>query len=200
MRSRPRPIGIPASSELQPAGAGSLGDLFHAAVKQKAIAVENDLRDRALLTELRDALADLARRLLVAGRLAFECGGRRGHQRAPALVRDHLGVDVPVATEHAQSGPRIGAEHGAAHARPPPSPRHRLESGCHRCYLPAAPAALPALRRICSPAYLMPLPLYGSGGRSARICAHTSPSTCLLLPSMVTIVWRSTLASMPGGS
>ena len=39
----------------------------------------------------------------------------------------------------------------------------RLRSGHFRHYLPPA---LPAFRRICSPAYLMPLPLYGSGGRS----------------------------------
>src|SRR5262250_681713 len=102
MRSRPRPIGIPASSELQPGGAGSLGDLFHAAVKEKAVAVEDDLGDGVLLTKLRDALADLARRLLVAGRLALEHRGRRGHQGAPALVRDDLRVDVAVAAEHAQ--------------------------------------------------------------------------------------------------
>src|SRR5215471_14957915 len=38
-------------------------------------------------------------------------------------------------------------------------------------YLAPAPAFLPTLRRITSSEYLMPLPLYGSGSRSARSLA-----------------------------
>ena len=44
------------------------------------------------------------------------------------------------------------------------------------------PAVLPALRRIVSSMYLMPLPLYGSGGRKLRIFAAAPPSSCLSMP------------------
>src|SRR5919199_725317 len=45
------------------------------------------------------------------------------------------------------------------------------------------PPALPAFRRICSPTYLIPFPLYGSGGRSERSSAATCPTTSLSAPS-----------------
>src|SRR5688500_4437571 len=45
------------------------------------------------------------------------------------------------------------------------------------------PPALPAFRRICSPWYLMPFPLYGSGGRRLRSSAATCPTTSLSAPS-----------------
>ena len=62
------------------------------------------------------------------------------------------------------------------------------------------PAALPALRRMTSSEYLMPLPLYGSGSRSARISAAVCPTFCLSMPVMV--MWpvlASTAMSMPSG-
>ena len=42
--------------------------------------------------------------------------------------------------------------------------------------------ALPTFRRTCSPAYLTPLPLYGSGGRVRRMRAAISPTSCLSIP------------------
>lgn len=44
----------------------------------------------------------------------------------------------------------------------------------------------PALRRIRSPVYLTPLPLYGSGGLRLLILAATSPTCCLSAPEIVT--------------
>src|SRR5258707_339388 len=41
---------------------------------------------------------------------------------------------------------------------------------------------LPSLRKMYSPAYLTPLPLYGSGLRKARISAATWPTFCPSLP------------------
>src|ERR1019366_9573894 len=46
-------------------------------------------------------------------------------------------------------------------------------------YLPA----FPALRRICSPWYRTPLPLYGSGLRRLRLLAATSATCCFSMPS-----------------
>ena len=64
----------------------------------------------------------------------------------------------------------------------------------------AAPV-LPSLRRMISFAYLMPLPLYGSGGRSARILAAVRPSRCLSTARTVSLVClASTSAVTPSGS
>src|SRR6266705_755859 len=62
-------------------------------------------------------------------------------------------------------------------------------------YLPA----FPALRRICSPAYRTPLPLYGSGLRSLRMFAATSPTCCLSMPSTTNLVGVSTRNEIPSG-
>src|SRR5690606_24892913 len=48
-------------------------------------------------------------------------------------------------------------------------------------------ADLPALRRNCSPANLIPFPLYGSGARNERILAATCPSNCLSIDSRVMV-------------
>src|SRR5689334_22458787 len=60
----------------------------------------------------------------------------------------------------------------------------------------AAPvlAALPALRRICSSTYLMPLPLYGSGFLMRRIWAAVSPTSCLSMPVTVMTFFSTVMA------
>src|SRR5262245_59040894 len=63
----------------------------------------------------------------------------------------------------------------------------------------AACAVLPALRRTFSPWYRMPLPLYGSGGRTLRISAATCPTNSLSTPSIFTCVLLSTVTLMPLG-
>src|SRR5687767_15930534 len=59
-------------------------------------------------------------------------------------------------------------------------------------------AALPALRRICSSTYLMPLPLYGSGFLMRRICEAVSPTSCLSMPLTV-MMFFSTVTAVPSG-
>src|SRR6185295_14984142 len=61
------------------------------------------------------------------------------------------------------------------------------------------PAVLPALRRIVSSMYLIPLPLYGSGGRKLRIFAVAAPSAWRSMPERISR-FLSTLAEMPSGS
>src|SRR5574340_979973 len=65
---------------------------------------------------------------------------------------------------------------------------------------PAALPALPAFLLMTSSAYLMPLPLYGSGLLNALISAATCPTTCLSGPLIVTRVDFSTTAFTPLGS
>src|ERR1700704_3742740 len=116
MRSRPRPIAITVLLELQSGGPRAVGYLFDAAVEQEAVAVEDHRGDVALAAQLGDALADLARRSLVAGRDAVELHRRHRRDRTPALVGDDLHVGVAVAAEHTQSRPLVGAAHAPADA------------------------------------------------------------------------------------
>ena len=51
-----------------------------------------------------------------------------------------------------------------------------LQKGITGYYLPV----LPSLRRMISLEYLIPLPLYGSGGRTARTLAARAPTRSLL--------------------
>src|SRR3546814_7037371 len=60
--------------------------------------------------------------------------------------------------------------------------------------------AFPTLRRMCSPAYRTPLPLYGSGLRSLRMLAATSPTSCLSIPATPSFVGPSTAKVMPSGA
>jgi hypothetical protein len=50
-----------------------------------------------------------------------------------------------------------------------------------------------------SPAYFIPLPLYGSGGRQPRISAATCPTNCLSMPLIMIIVGFSQTMPMPVG-
>ena len=60
-------------------------------------------------------------------------------------------------------------------------------------------AVLPALRRTCSPSYRMPLPLYGSGLRTARTSAANCPTCCLSVPLMTMCVWSGQVTFKPLG-
>src|SRR5207244_12471104 len=127
--------------------------------------------------------------------------GRRDRGlRLARAVGDHLHVGGPAAAEDGEPGPRLGAAHPLAHPRPATSARDGGRIGAHQ-RVPAAPAAaLPALRRMRSSAYLTPFALYGSGGRSSRSAAAAWPSSSRSAPSSVIITWRSTLADSPGGT
>src|SRR3989344_904940 len=65
-------------------------------------------------------------------------------------------------------------------------------------YDPAAFPALPALRRITSFSYFIPLPLYGSAGRTFLILLATSPTKALSKPETV-ILFSAVLKLIPSG-
>src|SRR5690606_841886 len=158
-------------------------------------AVEHDRRDPRLLRPLGDRLAHRRRTLrLRAGELAV--GDR--HERAALDVVHELRRHV--------------LERAIDHeARPLGRPCNLLANSQMAAYAPLRPVrlandphhlppALPALRRICSPAYLIPFPLYGSGGRSLRISAATWPTTSLLAPSTRICVGVVAVSLIPSGA
>lgn len=56
--------------------------------------------------------------------------------------------------------------------------------------------ALPTFLLTFSSSYLIPFPLYGSGGRIARIVAAIWPTVSLFMPDIVRLVLFSTLIEM----
>src|SRR5690606_24269114 len=64
----------------------------------------------------------------------------------------------------------------------------------------ADPNALPALRLMTSFSYLKPLPLYGSGGFSFRICAANWPTCCRSAPRTIRLVGLGTSTVTVGGT
>src|SRR5262249_14325582 len=149
---------------------------------------------------LRDELAHDLRRGDVAPRFRLAAEVRRpavhGHERTPGGVVHHLGIDVVEAPEHGEPRP-LGAAPGP---RAPAYVRDLApldpDLGPHCC----AHAFLPTFRRMCSSAFFMPLPLYGSGLRSARSLAAVCPTRALSGPLRVMDAWRSTSACTPSGS
>src|SRR5436853_469828 len=90
---------------------------------------------------------------------------------------------------------------GPAHAPPnPPMSEVARHAPLLRDHFAAAPAFLPTLRRTTSSAYLMPLPLYGSGLRSMRSFEAVWPSRALSAPRRVMSVCLSISAVTPSGS
>src|SRR6056297_291472 len=127
---------------------------------------------------------------------ALKSLGRCGSQSRAGLIIDQLGIDVLVGTKDNQARPFGSAEN----LLPDPDlsffPR-LLFSQFHGStyFFPD----LPALRRICSSTYLIPLPLYGSGGRTRLIRAATSPTNCLSHPAILSL-FPSAEASIPAGT
>src|SRR4029453_9410867 len=132
---------------------------------------------------------------------------RRGrHQRVALAVVHDLRRDVAKWRGAAQPGSFGGAPAVLVAPEGPARPPDGALGGD-----PAAAAALeqrgglflpafPALRRMTSPWYFTPLPLYGSGGRILRMFAATSPTSCLSMPATVNCVGRSTVNVMPSGA
>src|SRR6266478_2277174 len=186
--------------ESQARGACRVGQGLHPSVVLIAAAIEHDLADAARLRPLGQQLSHDLGRGHVAARLHLlpEVRGPAVHrgERATAGVVDHLRVDVVQAPEHRQPRTLRGADHPGADAQVADLPSLDLLAGQH--YL--APAFLPTFRRMYSSEYLMPLPLYGSGFRSARSLAAVWPSSALSAPRKVIETWRSTSAWIPSGS
>src|SRR4051812_4478257 len=194
-----------SSSQCQTAFAGAVRHRGHPAVVPVAAAVEDHGLDTGGLGALGDELADLARldRLVAFQRPQIDLEGRRRGQRAADHVVDHLGDDVPGGPGHHQAGTLGGAGDLLAHAQMTAgtggvlplagATTAALHTDGH--FLPA----FPTLRRITSPAYRTPLPLYGSGLRSLRRFAATSPTCCLSMPATVNRVGPSTVKVTPEG-
>src|SRR5690606_26989979 len=192
--------------ELQSRLAGPLGHRRDPPVVGESVPIEDDALDVRRLRLLRHQLANqAARRHLVepleaiANLLAQ--GRREGESLTRGVVHD-LGVDVLVALEDREAGPLHGPGDLLPNSLRPALARGELAlvHSCHHRYpfTPQAPV-LPCFRRMVSSAYLMPLPLYGSGGRSERTLSATSPRSCLSWLESVTTVCRSTAAVTPSG-
>src|SRR5688572_28257886 len=155
--------------ELQPAFAGAVGHCLHAAVISVPCAIEHDAGEPGVLRLLRDELPYLGRLVALLSRQLV--GGHGGERPARRIVHQ-LRVDVLERAEHHEPRTLRRAVHALPHAKVPAVtqllPSLRPANLGH--YLPPA---LPAFRRTCSPWYLTPLPLYGSGFRSWRISAAT---------------------------
>src|SRR6266550_4310306 len=118
---------------------------------------------------------------------------------AASTVVDELRVDVVEAAENRQTGPLRGARDVHAHAPVTLRPVHlavlRLDHAVALAPLPA----LPGLRRIFSPRYITPLPLYGSGGRNPRISAAAWPTSSIEIPLTENLVGSWTSIDTPFG-
>src|SRR5262249_20358628 len=172
--------------EDEAAGARRVRKCLHPSVIHVASPVEDDALEAARLGPLGEQRTHGLGGVHVAARPVLPpellAPAVRGDQRARGVVVDELGVDVIEAAEHRQPRPRGRAAHAAADAHLADVAGRSPIAGDH--FAPA-PAFLPTLRRITSSAYLMPLPLYGSGLRSARSFAAVSPSSALSGPRRV---------------
>src|SRR5262245_3100215 len=190
---------LSSQSKLQPRLPGGIGERADAPVIDVSISVEHDLLDPLLFALLGDGGADLDRLVLLLlaaqgclqGFVASRCEG----QRLVTDVVDYLRVDVLRTSKHGQPRPLGRALHLGPNRHFPLESREFLPR-CHG-YVPAP--VLPTLRRMRSSTYLMPLPLYGSGGRRPRTLAATWPRSSRSTPDSATRFF-STLASIPCGS
>src|SRR5438034_3250495 len=158
------------TSELQPGAAGGVGQRGDAPGVAVAGPVEHHPVDARRLGPLGQQRADLAGQLrLGTGGTAQRGVQRRGrHQRVTLGVVDHLSGDLPQGPGDDQAGPLGGTAEVLADPEVPAGAADvalrgwsaglaALEQrGAH--FLPA----FPALRRMTSPWYRTPLPLYGS--------------------------------------
>src|SRR5438876_3363345 len=190
----------PSRSELEPGGSRGFRESLDPPVVLVAAPVEDHLDDPALLGLLRHQLTDD----LGGGDIAPDAqpltelrrpAVHRRHRLAGDVV-DELSVDVVEAPEHGQA--RAFGRPPDHPADPPMPDRPPLDLVARQHYF--APAFLPTLRRMCSSAYLMPLPLYGSGLRSPRRLAASWPRSALSGPLSVMETCLSTSAWTPSGS
>src|SRR6185312_5306715 len=194
-------MAIPSAPlKLQTGFAGRVGERHDAPVVDVPVAIEHDLVDALGLEALRDGGADLLG--LVALLQARQRRQQRlverrgGGDRLVRVVVHDLRVDVLRRTEHSQTRAIGRAVHLLADAVL--APLALLLLSLRHCRVPYAAPVLPTLRLIVSSTYLMPLPLYGSGGRMARIFDAVSPSSSLSMPDRMT-TFLSTLPATPLG-
>src|SRR5487761_237968 len=193
-------MGITRAHRLKPQSGFARGvcQSLDSAVVEKAAPIEDDVADTGRLGLGRDRLPHFGR-LGHAIALGLQADGGGGGQRAAAIVVDELRVDVIQAAEDRQSGALLRAADVNAHALVALQP---VDFAVRWLDHPAALAplpALPALRRIFSPRYMTPLPLYGSGGRMPRILAATWPTSSIEIPLTENLVGSWTSIDTPGG-
>src|SRR5207245_1317856 len=135
---------------------------------------------------LRHQLAHFLGQVFLLALALFQLGRerRRGGQRLPGHVVDHLRIDMVQAAVDREARALLRALDVLADVRLAAQPQQLLSHVGRRAHH-AAPV-LPCLRRMVSSAYLIPLPLWGSGGRSLRISAATSPMRCVSAPFTAT--------------
>src|SRR6185503_20409328 len=190
--------------ELESRFAGSVGDFLDATVEDEAVAIEHDggdlERDQLLADRLADHASALLLRLAVHRSRQLLLGVRGSREHATRDVVDRLRVDVLRRAEHGQTRTLRGAvdplADGALALRALALFGGAVLDVSSHGYLPAV---FPALRRMVSVTYLMPLPLYGSGGRKLRIFADAAPSSWRSMPDKINR-FLSVFAEMPSGS
>src|SRR2546423_3151671 len=159
------------SSQLQPCFPCAVGHRGHAAVVLVAAAVEHDRADALGLGPLGDELADFLGLggLVAVGRAQARLhGGGRGQRHAGDVVHDlrhHVarGAGDHQARAQCRAGDLLADAQVAALDGVALLGRTLADLDCESHYFFPA---FPALRRMTSPANLMPLPLYGSILRS----------------------------------
>src|SRR5262249_2724670 len=150
--------------ELQPGFPGRLRERLDPAVVLVPASVEHDGLDPLLPEALRDRRADRLRGGHVpalSGLLAHVLVERRGlGDRRACRVVDRLGVDVLVAAEDREAGPRGHPREPSPDPMADPAPnRDPIDRLLHRVLPPYFAPVLPAFLRTISSAYFTPLAL-----------------------------------------
>src|SRR5256885_5138463 len=185
--------------KLESGFARGVSQSLDSSVVKEAAAVEHDLLHAGGIRLVRDRLAHRRRRLHAVS-LGLQRDRRRGGQRAAPVVVDDLCIEVIKAAEHGESRSLRGARR--VHTHPPVALQPAdlaVDSLDHPAALAPLPA-FPALRRIFSPRYITPLPLYGSGGRIPRRLAATRPTASMEMPDTENFVGSCTSIAMPWGA
>src|SRR5713226_9480681 len=187
--------------ELQSCFTRGVSEGFHPPVVQVAAAVEHHGADALVFGAFGNRLTDRTGAICfgaaqVRPRVGF-VRARRGQRPARGVV-DHLGVNVVQASEDVEPRPGPCAAERHANASVAACACRAGIQWLKHGYFFFAPA-LPALRRMTSSAYLIPLPLYGSGGRTRLIFAAVSPTSSLSAP--LTVMALATTAKLiPAGA
>src|SRR6266849_4658068 len=105
-----------------------------------------------------------------------------------AAIVDQLRVQVIEAAIHGEARPLRRPAHVHAHAAMALRAAYLAIGVLDHAAVFAPLPALPALRRIFSPRYITPLPLYGSGGRRERMSAATWPTASFSMPETENLV------------
>src|SRR4029077_9603520 len=184
--------------KLQSGFSGSVRQSLDSAVIQETTPVEHHRAHTCRLRLGGDRLAYLGG-LGHAVALGLEVDRGGGRKRVAAAVVDQLRIDMVEAAVDREPRAFLRADDVYA------DPAVALQAAFLAIGLLDHPAAfaplpaLPALRRIFSPRYMTPLPLYGSGGRRPRMLAATCPTSSIEIPVTANFVWSWTSMVTPGG-